>query len=151
MYRSGDEALSPTQVDILSTLCRTSELTMREVSEQIGIDPALVSRNVPRLVELRLVTRGSSTRDGRVVIVSATPNGHELYARIVEMRRAVGHALLQLMPPDKMIEFVDLFETMVNGYVTVSSYDPSEVFGPSYSVTTRDQHPVRDPRPTSLP
>ena len=75
---------------ILSVLTEAPEGTMPagELAEIAGLSTSHLSHRIKVMEERGYVTRGSGVRDGRVVLVSITPEGRELRERVAPVHRA---------------------------------------------------------------
>jgi DNA-binding MarR family transcriptional regulator len=77
--------VDPATLDLLSVLRRSGapyELSTRELTARTLVTAGAISQRVRRAEESGLVTR--RTEDGRMVVVSLTPGGHELVERTVD-------------------------------------------------------------------
>jgi len=73
--------LSLTQLRLLATL-RDRQPRMAALAEHLGLDRSTVSGLVDRAVARGLVARVSDPDDGRVVLISLSPEGQELADRL---------------------------------------------------------------------
>lgn len=73
---------------VLRSVDQAGELTMGELAQQCSMDPAAAGRQVRALEEDGLVERHSGADDARVTVVRLTPEGGEVYRRIVAVRTA---------------------------------------------------------------
>jgi DNA-binding MarR family transcriptional regulator len=79
------------------------------IAAALGTKIAAVSRLIGRLRARGLVETRRGESDARLVLVSLTPKGEELRARVVERRRAeLSVALAQLLLQDQAARTVDL-------------------------------------------
>ncbi len=99
-----DDALSPTQLEVLAMVVRRGPLRVAEIADLEGINPTMLSRIVAKLEASQLVTRHVDDADGRVVHVSATDQGRALY-EVIHRRRsdALASALEQLSPEERRV------------------------------------------------
>jgi DNA-binding MarR family transcriptional regulator len=67
-----DDDLTLTQLSVLGTLARHGALPIGEIAAHENVKPPSMTRTVAYLEELGLVTRRSSTTDGRQVVVDLT-------------------------------------------------------------------------------
>jgi homoprotocatechuate degradation regulator HpaR len=74
--------LTEQQWRVLRALAEAPSLEINELSDRCCILPASLSRILPKLAEGRLVTRASSDRDQRRVIVALTAEGRALFRKI---------------------------------------------------------------------
>lgn len=78
--------ISPHQARALRTVIRDGELRPSQLAESLGIALRSTTQVVDDLVAAGLLTRRPDPSDRRAVLVSATEAGHELAARIAEIR-----------------------------------------------------------------
>jgi DNA-binding MarR family transcriptional regulator len=76
--------LTPSQLSALTTIERSTELTLGALAEKERVAPASVTKAVAKLEAEGLVARRLDERDRRVVWVALTPPGR---ARLAAMRR----------------------------------------------------------------
>lgn len=75
LERHPDNDLSLGQMAVLALLLRRGELTIGELARLERVQPPSMTRTVSCLEELGHVARGSHASDGRVVVVTLTPQG----------------------------------------------------------------------------
>lgn len=73
---------------VLRSVDQAGELTMTELARECSMDPAAAGRQVRSLTEDGLVERRSGADDARVTVVRLTPEGRDVYRRIVAVRTA---------------------------------------------------------------
>ena len=91
--------------------CRSSVL-----AAAVHSDPSTVSRQVAALVREGWIERRADQDDGRASLLAATPKG---IAVLEEFRRRMAHSLARMVrhwPPDKLEQFVDLFDEFVTDH-----------------------------------
>lgn len=69
------EDLTPTQFAALATILRHGEVSQNHLGRLTAMDPSTISLVVRKLRKLGLVTRGTSTTDQRMVIITLTDKG----------------------------------------------------------------------------
>src|SRR5688500_10518033 len=84
---AGDE-LSPTMVAALATVERAGPLTPSELAEIERVQRPTTTRVVARLVEDGLVIKATDPTDGRVSLLSASPEGKRLLKRLRKRKNA---------------------------------------------------------------
>jgi DNA-binding MarR family transcriptional regulator len=84
---AGDE-LSPTMAAALATVERAGPLTPSELAEIERVQRPTATRVVARLVEDGLVTKATDPTDGRVSLLSASPEGRRLLKRLRKRKNA---------------------------------------------------------------
>jgi DNA-binding MarR family transcriptional regulator len=91
---AGGRGLTPTQGQVLALLRANSDgLRLRALAEQLGVTAATASDSVTALQRKGLVTKESTTGDGRGVVVLLTPTG-------------IGEAAAAATWPDFLLEAV---------------------------------------------
>lgn len=97
-----DEDLSDAQYVVLVLLDRAVALTPRELAEMERVRPPTMTRTLAGLTELGLVTRSDDPEDGRRVLVSLTPRGHEVVRATRRKRDAwLARRLAALEPEER--------------------------------------------------
>ncbi|MFW3169563.1 MarR family winged helix-turn-helix transcriptional regulator [Geodermatophilus sp. CPCC 206100] len=101
LSREGAGGLTRTQVSVLFGLVRFGEQRIGDLAEREGVNPTMLSRVVARLDDDGLIQRVPDARDGRAVLVAATPAGEQLVARLQHERaRAIAGYLEGLEAED---------------------------------------------------
>ena len=113
LFGTGDDALEPGQFDTLELLVQRDAWRMSDLADALRVDPSTATRAVQRLLRGGLAERRPSTRDGRVVMVSATPLGRERHDAIARNRRHVMAAVLAPFDATERRQLADLLERMV--------------------------------------
>lgn len=67
---------------MLQVILRKGAVTTTGLSQMLGSDKAIVSRQITKLRELGLVAAEPSAEDRRVVMLTLTPEGSELLAKV---------------------------------------------------------------------
>jgi DNA-binding MarR family transcriptional regulator len=99
-----DESLSPSQLEVLSTIVRRGPLRLSQLAREEALNPTMLSRIVAKLEDAGLAQRRSDEADGRVVHVAATEKGRELHEVIRNQRtHALADALIELSTKDRLI------------------------------------------------
>ena len=80
-----ESPFSLTEVRVLFELAHTSDLTAKALREELGLDAGYLSRLLRRLEDRGLLTRTSSTADGRVAHLNLTAEGREEF-RTLDVR-----------------------------------------------------------------
>jgi DNA-binding MarR family transcriptional regulator len=75
------------QAKVLFVLTAAGELRMSELAARLQISPSSASELIDRLVELRLVRRTDDPTDRRQVVVTTTPEAHELLERFRDLNQ----------------------------------------------------------------
>jgi DNA-binding MarR family transcriptional regulator len=94
-----DDDLSPSQREVFATIVRSGPLRLSDLAAREGINTTMLSRIVAKLEERNLITRRLDSRDGRVVHLSASPEGIALHKTMrLERTLALGEAVAHLSP-----------------------------------------------------
>lgn len=111
LMRSGQHELSRTEAGVLSTLTegprRITELAATEALAQ-----PTVTQLVDKLEGRKLVSRGRSGDDGRVVLVEITPLGREEFEELRAELRAIMREALADLPDAELTELVHAADTL---------------------------------------
>lgn len=75
-------------VIVMATLVKHGPHRAVAIAEHTGMDPAVVTRHIKALGKLGFIQRDLDPSDGRAVIVSATPSGHEFFQYHVSIKEA---------------------------------------------------------------
>lgn len=86
--------LSMPQRDVLKMIGRRPGITPAQIGERMGRDRAQITRLVSELEEVGLIERTRSTQDRRSVVLSLSPNGINLFARMLERRAGLSQIML---------------------------------------------------------
>jgi DNA-binding MarR family transcriptional regulator len=101
MFTTGGESLEPGQIDSLDLLAQRPEWRMSELADALRVDPSTATRAVQRLEKVGLAKRQPCPLDGRVVMVSATPEGLVRYEELAVSRRVLLASMLAEFEPDE--------------------------------------------------
>lgn len=110
LYTVGHVRLTPGQVDSLEAIVRLSGGRMRDIAEELGVDPSTASRTLSPLVDLGLIEREVDPDDRRQVLVVPTPIGIETCEHIDVERKRMMRKVLQAMEPRKRVLLTELLE-----------------------------------------
>jgi DNA-binding MarR family transcriptional regulator len=88
LRQEAGEELSPTMAAALATVERAGPLTPSELAEIERVQRPTATRVVARLVEDGLVTKATDPTDGRVSLLSASPEGRRLLKRLRKRKNA---------------------------------------------------------------
>jgi DNA-binding MarR family transcriptional regulator len=98
---AGDE-LSPTMAAALATVERAGPLTPSELAEIERVQRPTATRVVARLVDDGLVTKATDPTDGRVSLLSASPEGSRLLKRLRKRKNAYLARRLRELDPEEL-------------------------------------------------
>jgi DNA-binding MarR family transcriptional regulator len=86
--------LSMPQRDVLKMIGRRPGVTPAQIGERMGRDRAQITRLVSELEQMGLIERTRSTQDRRSVVLSLSPDGATLFARMLERRAGMSQIML---------------------------------------------------------
>lgn len=86
--------LSIPQRDVLKMIGRRPGVTPAQIGERMGRDRAQITRLVSELEQVGLIERTRSTTDRRSVVLRLSPNGTDLFARMLERRAGLSQIML---------------------------------------------------------
>jgi DNA-binding MarR family transcriptional regulator len=101
LLRPGSRALSRTEAGVLGTLA-SGPRRITELAESEALAQPTVTQLVDRMQKRGLVARERSTEDGRVVLVSIAPMGHELLEHTRAQYRALLRDAVRELPDDEV-------------------------------------------------
>ena len=113
LFGDGNTELEPGQWDTLDLLVRQDAWRMSELAEGLRVDPSTATRAVQRLLKIGLAERSPCADDGRVVLVSATPDGRERHEAIIGYRSALMLGVRSEFDADEWHQLAELLERMV--------------------------------------
>ena len=90
------------QAKVLFILTAAGELHMSELAARLQTGPSSASELIERLVELGLVRRGDDPTDRRQVVVTTTPEAHELLERFRDLNQRQLRQLLAHLDPSEL-------------------------------------------------
>ena len=101
LWQAGAEfGLNPAQAGILSRI-RQRPQRIADLAAHLGVTPASASDTVAALVAKGLARRDTDPGDGRARLISATPRGDEVAARIPAAPAALAEAIAALPGPER--------------------------------------------------
>ncbi|MGQ9780209.1 MAG: MarR family winged helix-turn-helix transcriptional regulator [Bacillota bacterium] len=107
-FATKSEDLTMKEIFVLETLGRFGETTMSELAAALGVPLTTMTSIVGRLVENGYLERRRTEEDRRVVLVSLSPEGRNLFARQrQEYVRAVKE-ILAVLPEEEQAKVLAL-------------------------------------------
>ncbi len=100
------QAITPTQLAILSTLIRHGALSQIALGRITAIDTATLSTMLRRLQEMGMVERTASETDQRVNLIRLSPMGEEETLRMLPISLGVSEQVLAPLKPKDRERFV---------------------------------------------
>ncbi len=91
------------------------DVRVTDLAHLVGVEPPAITRKVQQLERAGLVTRAEDERDRRVVRISLTPAGAELFARARASYRDLLVEVMAAWPRSDVRRFADLLERFSTG------------------------------------
>ena len=93
-----EDQLTPPQRRLLLVIAGRGEMPLNAAADAMGVHPSNATRTADGLVVARLLARGESPADRRLVVLSLSPGGRALIDSVVEYRRRAIEEILTRMP-----------------------------------------------------
>lgn len=90
---------------VIAHLGQAGTVSVREIHARVDMDKSKVSRAAARLEAAGLIAKAGHPRDRRLVALSLTPAGQDLFARIVPLARAFEAEMLSALPASEAERF----------------------------------------------
>ena len=113
MLADAEPNLSWTDAWLLGRITDTGPVRLSELADWQEVDRSTVTTQVRRLETLGLVSRAADPRDGRAVLVGATPAGVARHRRTKRAARAVYRRLLADWSEDDLRAAVKVAERLI--------------------------------------
>jgi DNA-binding MarR family transcriptional regulator len=97
-----------TEWRVMSQLAIEPAIAAQRICEVIGLDKGAVSRSVAALVAAGHVTERPNRRDARRQVLSLTPRGYALHARLIALATARERMMLADLSPQEREQLIDL-------------------------------------------
>jgi DNA-binding MarR family transcriptional regulator len=107
--------ISISQSHILDTLAEDGDLSMQQLARRMYKSVSTMTRVVAQLVRRGYVKRRADPEDGRVVYVSATPQGKAIVAAIQRDLIETQKAILKAVPPEQWEGAFAVLEALAHG------------------------------------
>lgn len=107
---TGTHFLGSTELRVLGYLAERDEASVGEVSRDLKVDKAWISRLLVQLGERSLVARTGHRSDSRVVLVSLTDRGRALFEAIMSAVKPHYAAMAQGVDEAAALTFLDTLE-----------------------------------------
>lgn len=98
---------------ILMTLATLGEMSVREIASHSKMDKALISRVVNRLVKNKMVNSKPDPNDGRLVLLSTTKKGWDLYEELQPYAQNRQRSLLAVMEEGERQNFIKSLDKLI--------------------------------------
>jgi MarR family 2-MHQ and catechol resistance regulon transcriptional repressor len=106
--------ISVTQCYALETLVQYGHMRLSALAERLFLDKSTTSRVVSTLVRKKYVAQRADPNDGRATTLSATREGHRLYARITSDLVDQQKQLLQDLDPEVRAGAIELVRRLAH-------------------------------------
>ncbi|MCU1358769.1 MAG: putative MarR family transcriptional regulator [Ilumatobacteraceae bacterium] len=113
LYGTGDDAIDQGQCDTLDLLVTRPSWRMSELADALRVDPSTATRAIQRVVNAGMATRRSSSKDGRVVMVSVTQAGKRRHAEVDKRRGILLKHLMSAFSADERVQLADMLERFI--------------------------------------
>jgi DNA-binding MarR family transcriptional regulator len=119
------DSLTLPQLRALVVLDSCGPVKLVALAATLGVNPSTALRMVGRLEALGLVDRRTNPVNRREVVLSLTPDGHDLVTRVLAHRRAEIRTLVQRLPAEERATLVPALRalTAAAGEMAVEAYD----------------------------
>ncbi|NLG85480.1 MAG: MarR family transcriptional regulator [Firmicutes bacterium] len=107
-FAGKSEDLTMKDLFVLETLGRFGETTMSELATALGVPLTTMTSIVGRLVEKGYLERRRTEEDRRVVLVTLTPAGRDLFARHREEYIRAVREILAVLPEEEQAKVLAL-------------------------------------------
>jgi len=109
-----EEGFNLSQYNAASLLQEKGEMTMSAISKGLGVTMGAGTSLMDTLVERGLVDRQRSSTDRRVVTVSLTPKGDEVFARSTAKLMEFWANILAPLEPEQRSRSLDSFDKVLD-------------------------------------
>jgi len=96
-----EDTVSVLQLRVLVIIASRRALNLGEVAESLGVHPSNATRIVDKLVTAGFVHRADDPADRRYLVLSLTPQGHDIVQRVTGYRRSSIATVMENMRPSR--------------------------------------------------
>lgn len=107
--------ITPPQFGVLSVIAMQPGLDQSAIAEEIGVDRATLASVVARLEINGFVRRTIGKTDRRQKLLTLTPRGRAILARMQEPVQRAQERILDPLPPKERDQFLKLLNRLVDG------------------------------------
>ena len=108
-----ERGLTEQQWRVIRALAETDEIDIFTLSARCCILQASLSRILPKLEELGLVTRRAHKHDLRRVVISIAPQGRRLYETVAPQSEEIYSGIERDLGPERMRELYRVLDQMI--------------------------------------
>ncbi len=94
---------------VITHVAGTERLSIREIYGAVNLDKPTVSRSVKRLVAEGLVERETHRKDGRLVQISLTPRGREVFEEVSAIVQKIESEILSALSDKERERLATIF------------------------------------------
>ncbi len=105
--------ISPADRHSLAILGRSGPIPMTTLAQMLGLPLSTTTHRVDKLVKKKLLTRGRSESDRRIVVISLAPSGQALEEKLRALHLAIAAEMLKPLTSAERKLFVELL-TKIN-------------------------------------
>lgn len=105
-------ALTPAQMNMIMTVHERGSMTLKELTQALGVKAPAASAMLDRLVEMKLLVRVENPKDRRAVLVSVSPEEAALIQEIERNHLNLVMALCDKLGDDYAQRWGDLSERL---------------------------------------
>ncbi len=109
-----DFDVTPVQFSIMSVIGQQPGLDQSQISEEVGVDRATLANVVARLEAASLLRRATSRLDRRQKLLTLTPKGKSLLARMQAPVFRAHARTIAALSADEQAQFMSLLARLVN-------------------------------------
>ena len=118
-----DAPLEVAQADALDLIVTNAPVRMSEVAALLRVDPSTATRTIAKLQDRDLVTREPDPQDARAVLVTPSPRGAEVHARVRARANTLVTETLDSFQPHERQALATLMERLVSAIDDRSTTD----------------------------
>jgi len=102
--------LDKKELSILEFLGDNHDIIMRDIADFLNASVSTVTGIVDKLVNKEIVLRHYSQEDRRIINISLSTQGDEMYKLYKDEKRKMGSAILSALDEPEQDELIELFE-----------------------------------------
>ncbi|WP_344233470.1 MarR family winged helix-turn-helix transcriptional regulator [Kribbella hippodromi] len=124
-----DAGIDPATLDLLSVLRRAGapyEVSTRELARRTLVTAGAISQRVARAEDAGLVTRRGADDGTRAVLVTLTPDGHDLIERTVDQVLTRESELVASLSPDARTQLAGQLQELLDQVARVARQPSSD-------------------------
>lgn len=104
---------TPLQMDALVYLHTHPQSPAKELGEYLAISISATSQLVNRLVAAGFIKRNNDSKDRRVILLSLTKHGEQVFSRLRKMRVEKKREIIGLIPRKDIKEIIRIFSKLL--------------------------------------